>query len=679
MSCYVPLTCLSTLAISLSFIQATAAHPIEPEDEMLVFGRGINLLGQARSGSEGLVGYSDFDYRPFSRVGELVEVIPGLVATQHSGSGKSNQYYLRGFNLDHGTDFAAFIDGAPINFRTHGHGQGYLDLNFLIPELIETVSFRKGPYFSDVGDFTAAATAAFKTYDELPESVASATIGEAGFRRGLVAASFDGLGGVFTAAAETVFTDSPYVLDEELEKYNGLLKYAGKAGERRWSVSLSAYDSSWTSTDQVPLRAIVSGQIDRLGFIDPDLGGETTRLALNAQYSTSKTQLSAYAMYYELSLFSNFTYFAADPVNGDEFEQRDERVVFGGSGHRDFDISLFGDDASVRIGGDIRYDDIFDLGLFQTAGRQRLITIRNDNVREFSLGGFAELNVALTDQLRLSVGVRGDVYRYDVDANLDENSGDGNDGIITPTANLAWRATDQLEFYASYGQGFHSNDVRGAATTIDPVTRIQTDQVPVLVRAEGAELGLRFADDQFNVTLAGFWLELDSELVFVGDAGTTEPNDGSRRFGVEFSGFWRPTDWITFDISAAYTDARFKGMPSGEDRIPQAVETVIGGGVLVGPIRDVTLSARLRHFGEAPLIEDGSVTSDPTTVVNLGAYYDLGPLRFGLDILNVFDSKDADITYFFESQLPGETAPVEDIHLHPIEPRQVRGSIRIHF
>ncbi len=667
------------LAITVSS-PAFGAHPQSPgDDEIIVFGRQLNLIGTAKAGSEGVVGYADFDDRPLSRVGELVEVIPGLIATQHSGSGKANQFYLRGFNLDHGTDFAAYFDGAPINFRTHGHGQGYLDLNFIIPELVERIEFRKGPYYADVGDFSAAATASFRSYDALDENIASTTLGENGFRRGLVAGSIDLAGGEFLAAAEVLFNDSPFILDENLEKYNAFLKYSRRTGAADWSLSLSAYDSQWTSTDQIPLRAIESGEVSRLGFIDPDLGGETTRIAVNGEASVGDFSLSAYALYYDFALFSNFTYFANDPVNGDQFEQRDERVTLGGAVDYVRPTTIAGRDAVFRAGGDLRYDDIFNVGLFDTVARERIRTIRDDEVQEFSVGGFMEVEINLTDRLRASVGARGDFYDFSVDASIPENSGDGTDAIFTPTASLAWRATDAIELYANYGQGFHSNDVRGAAISIDPRTMEPVDPVDVLVRAEGAEIGARYARGPFNATITGFWLELDEELVFVGDAGTTEPNDATRRFGVEFSAFWRPTEWIRFDGTAAYTDARFKDAPGGEDRIPQAVENVFGAGVTVDPTERLTATMRLRRFGTAPLIEDASAASEPTTVVNLGVYYDLGPARLGLDVLNLFDSEDADITYFFESQLPGEAAPVPDIHLHPVEPRQIRGSLTLQF
>ncbi len=668
------------LSILGSFAKAVAEEvAAQPIDEIVVFGRAFSMIGHASAGSEGTVGYSDFERRPMSRIGEIVEAIPGLVATQHSGSGKANQYFLRGFNLDHGTDFAAFIDGTPINFRTHGHGQGYLDLNFIIPELTERIDFRKGPYYADVGDFTAAATAAFKTYDVLPANIAQATIGENGYRRGLVAASLTAGGGDLLIAGETVFNENPFILDENLKKYNVFLKYSARTGAADWRVSLSAYDAKWTSTDQVPLRAIESSQISRLGFIDPDLGGKTTRVALNAGIDIENWSANAYVIYYDFTLFSNFTYFANDPVNGDQFEQRDKRVTLGGAVNYAHPFTLGDAPAELRIGSDLRYDDIFNIGLFNTAGRTRLSTVRDDAVTEFSAGGFAEIEVALTDRLRASAGLRGDVYAFEVDSSIAANSGDGSDSIITPTAGLAWRAAKALEFYANYGQGFHSNDVRGATIAVDPVTLDPVDPVDVLVRAEGVEFGARLERGAFNATLVGFWLDLDSELVFVGDAGTTESNDGSRRFGVEFNAFWRPADWVALDASAAYTDARFKNAASGEDHIPQSVKSIFGAGVSIEPIKDLTATLRLRRFGRAPLIEDGSFFSEPTTVVNLGLYKDIGPVRLNLDVLNLFDSEDADITYFFESQLPSEPAPVADIHLHPIEPRQVRATITASF
>lgn len=385
----------------------------------------------------------------------------------------------------------------------------------------------------------------------MDETIVQAAVGEKDFYRGLLATSVELGGGNLILAGEATFYDSPFELDEDLEKYNAFFKYSRSNGAIDWNVALSALDATWTSSDQVPLRAIESGLITPLGFIDPDLGGETTRIAFTGGASAESWTASAYAIYYDFSLFSNFTYFLNDPINGDEFEQRDERVTLGGAFtyHRHFELA--GLPATFRTGGDLRYDNIFDIGLFNTAGRERLSTVRYDEVQQFSIGGFAEVEFNPTDRIRVNLGVRTDVFTYDVDSSIAQNSGDGSDVIFTPTANLAWQATDWLELYANYGQGFHSNDARGAAISVDPVTLEAVDPVDVLVRAEGAELGARIEYGSFNAALVGFWLELDSELVFVGDAGTTEPNESSRRFGVEFNAFWQPTDWLVLDATAA--------------------------------------------------------------------------------------------------------------------------------
>ncbi|NRA30883.1 MAG: TonB-dependent receptor [Parvularculaceae bacterium] len=667
------------LTLLLSSAAATGVAADEA-DTIVVYGRGLSLIGEVEAASEGVVGYADFEDRTLSRVGELVEVIPGVVATQHSGEGKANQYFLRGFNLDHGTDFSVHVDGVPVNLRTHGHGQGYLDLNFVIPEVVERVDFRKGPYRPDNGDFSAAGAARYRTYDQLDEGFVELTAGEFGFLRAVSAASSEVAGGHLLLALEGQVYDGPWQLEQDLQKLNGFAKWTRDSDRGHFHVIANAYNSEWTSTDQVPERAIDSGRIGRFGFIDDDLGGETSRysLAVNGAYDHadgSITSVSGYAVSYDFRLFSNFTYFLEDPVNGDEFEQRDRRRILGGDVTH---IRPFTDRLSLRAGAELRYDDITDLGLFRTAARQRLSTVRSDEVQEFSFAGWAELQAELTPRLRANVGLRSSYYTADVNAlSLQENSGEADDQLLTPTGSLAFRASDSLEVYASYGQGFHSNDVRGATISIDPVSGDAVDQVPILVKAEGGEIGLRFEQGAVKATLALFTLNLDSELVFVGDAGATEPNDGTTRQGVEATMFWTPLDWLVLDASAAYTDAEFD-VPGDEVRIPGAVETVLSAGA-VARFDPLTLSARLRHFGEAPLIEDGSVTSDPTTIVNLGAEYELGPMTLGVDVLNLFDSQDADITYLFESQLPGEVSAREDIHFHPVEPRQLRINLRRRF
>ena len=668
-------------AVLLSSAMASASTANDDEsDTIVVYGRGLSLIGQAEAASEGVVGYADFEDRPLSRAGELVEVIPGVVATQHSGEGKANQYFLRGFNLDHGTDFSVSVDNVPVNFRTHGHGQGYLDLNFIIPELVERVDFRKGPYRPDSGDFSVAGSARFRTYNQLEDSFAQVSAGEFGFLRGVVAGNVEALGGGILLAVEGQTYDGPWELDQDLEKLNAFAKWTRESDAGHIHLTATAYSNEWTSTDQVPRRAIANGLIGRFGSIDDDLGGETSRysLAVNGTHQHENgaiTNLSTYTISYDFSLFSNFTYFLDDPVNGDEFEQRDRRWVYGSAVIHDHPLS---DHVQLRTGAEVRYDDISDVGLHRTAARQRLSTVRSDEVKELSAAAWAEVQAQFTERLRVNVGLRASWYDSDVNAlTLPANGGETDDSLLTPTAGLAYRATDGLELYASYGQGFHSNDVRGATISIDPVSNEAVDAVPILVKAEGGEVGLRYEQGPIKAIVALFTLDLDSELVFVGDAGTTEVNDGTTRQGIETSLFWAPADWLVLDASASYTDAEFD-IPGNETEIPGAVDTVASAGA-VARFDPLTLTVRLRHFGEAPLIEDGSVTSEPTTIVNLGADYDWGPVTLGLDVLNLFDAEDTDISYFFASQLPGELQSAEDIHFHPVEPQQLRASLRYRF
>ena len=647
-------------------------------DELVVYGRAEQAIGVAQSASEGLVGYDDIQIAPLLRVGELAEAVPGMVATQHSGTGKANQYFLRGFNLDHGTDFSAHVEGVPINFRTHGHGQGYLDLNFMIPELVATTSYRKGPYTGQVGDFSSAGSVDFAYYDRLAEPMVELAAGEFGFFRALTAGSADVGNGALTGAVDVTRYDGPWALDENLEQEKLYLSYLTTFDGAEVKFTAQGYWSDWDSTDQIPLRAVRSGLIDELGFIDPDLGGETNRVALTGAVDFGNWRANAYLIDYDFTLFSNFTYLLDDPVLGDEFEQRDERRVYGARVDGDSTRDFAGRPLTLRWGGDLRFDDIDEVGLYRTTSRVRTGTVRQDAVEEMSLGAYVEAEWAVNDKLRTALGVRADYFDWDVDAQRRENSGSGDDTLLTPKFRLAYRFNDGVEGYVNYGRGMHSNDVRGTTIRLDPASGDPVDPVEALVTSEGAELGVRFENGRrFNATLVAFWLELDSELVFVGDAGGTEPNDASQRFGVEGTAFWQANDWLAVNAAYTYTDAEFLDVPDSVNRIPGAFESNFTLGLNAAWSNGLSASLRLRHLGEAPLIEDNSVRADSSTVVNMGAAYRYERFEWRLDVFNVLDSNDTDIAYFYASRLPGEAAEgVEDVHFHPLEPRSVRASVR---
>lgn len=650
----------------------------ENVDRLVVYGRAEKLIGTATSASDGLVGYDDFTTRPMLRVGELVEVIPGMVATQHSGTGKANQYFLRGFNLDHGTDFLATLEGMPINLPAHGHGHGYLDMNFIIPEVVRTVEYKKGPYAAEVGDFSSAGSTTFNIYNSLEENFAELSVGEHGYYRFVSGNSFEVATGDLLFATEGQLNNGPWVLDDDLKKYNAIAKYSRDHGHLRAQVLATAYYSKWNATDQIPSRAVQSGLIDELGFIDDDLGGNTTRLSLSTKIETDELRVRAYGQYYDFNLFSNFTYFLNDPVNGDEFEQIDNRTIWGGDIEYKMDFQFGNTNIAWVTGGTLRYDNIADVGLYNTAERVRLSAVRHDEVDLLSLSGYTNLNFYLGENLRLTSGLRVDRNSYSVTALRPQNSGTGNDAILSPKFSAAYRLMEQAEIYANYGHGFHSNDVRGAAIAIDPISADPVASVPVFAKSEGAEIGIRVEpNEDMNFTVAGFWLELDSELVFVGDAGNTEVNDGSRRYGLEFSGFWQAAEWLAFDVSAATTDAKFN--LEQDFYIPGSVRSVFGAGATVTAENGITASLRVRHFGSAPLIEDNSVRSEPTTLVNAGLAYEIGRFTIDLDVFNLLGSDAKDISYFYESQLAGEAAPVEGLHYHPVEPFTVRLGLRIKY
>ena len=679
---------LQLKAIALGVACAAGIHPLQVAaqdetaviEELVVWGRSLQLLGSADSASQGVVGYADFSTRPLARVGELVEVVPGMIATQHSGPGKANQYFLRGFNLDHGSDFSTFFEGMPVNFRTHAHAQGYMDLNFIIPEIIERVDFKKGPYSANTGDFSLAGTSSMKTYDTLERGFVEVTAGSGDEIRVVAANSFSTEQGSLLYALEHQQTNGMFVLDQDVRKYNGLLKYTGEIDGIPSQLTLTAYDSEWISTNQVPQRAVASGQIDRFGFIDPDLGGQSHRYSLSGRFELGEWDLTAYASAYYMSLINNPTYVLNDPINGDEFEQEDERLLFGGSLLRKGAFDFLGLQAASLVGAEARYDDVQELNLFNTRSRVRYDSVREDDAQELSLSAYAESEFMVSEKLRLTTGLRVDYIRFDVEALRPQNSGSDNDALLQPKFGLAYRLADSLEFYANYGHGFHSNDVRAAVNRIDPVTGEDTEAQDILVEGRGGEIGFRYDNLRgFNVTLTAFELATDSELVFVGDAGTTEPSDPTRRSGVELNAFYSINDRLVIDFSAARASGHFRGLPDGENSITDAHENVAAAGLSYVGTQGITASLRLRYFGDAALTEDESVMKEDSTLVNAGVSYAFGAWEMGIDALNLFDAEDDDIAYFFESRLPGELEAVEDIHFHPSNPRIIRAMLRYSF
>ncbi|MEZ5819540.1 MAG: TonB-dependent receptor [Bradyrhizobium sp.] len=623
---------------------------------------------------------------PFLRTGEALEVVPGLIVTQHSGEGKANQYFLRGFNLDHGTDLAITVDGMPVNMPTHGHGQGYADINFLIPELIQSLNVRKGPYYADVGDFGSAGAVGIDYVNRLPKNIAEMTFGSFGYRRGLAAGSTTVGDGSLLAAIEGTRYDGPWDVPDDVRKINGVLRYSQGTATDGFTLSGMAYSNAWNSTDQVAQRAIDQGIIGRLGTLDPTDGGVSSRFSLSGNLAHSsdygQTRVSAYLIRSDLQLYNNFTYYLDDPVNGDQFNQLDRRTLGGFDARHAFDWRFGGFETQTRVGVQSRYDDIH-VGLFKTAQRSWLSTVREDRVREGNAGIWTDSTTRWSDWLRTSVGIREDFFAGSVSSDTPENSGNAQAAMASPKAGIVFGPWFRTEFYGNVGTGLHSNDIRGATITVDPNDKVTPlDRVPLLVRSRGVEVGIRSrAIEGLTSSIALFMLDFGSELLFVGDAGTTEASRPSRRVGVEWVNQYKPVPWLSFDLDIAYTRARFTDFDPTGDYIPGAPAWVGSAAVIFGKETGWFGAVKARYFGPRPLIEDDSVRSLASLIFNARAGYrfDNG-LRVQLDVLNLFNAQTNQIEYYYLSRLPGEPiGGVADRHAHPAEPRAVRLTLAARF
>ena len=671
--------------------------------EIIVLGRQDSLLGVASSATEGTVGADELSARPLLRAGEVLETVPGVIITQHAGGGKANQYFTRGFNLDHGTDFATSIDGMPVNLPSHGHGQGYSDLNFLIPELIQRVNYDKGVYAAQNGDFSSAGAVHLEQFKTLPGDMAVIEGGMFGYGRLMAAGSREIGENSLLAALEVSHEDGPWVKPDNYWKYNGVLTYSGGDSSGGYSLSARGYHGQWNSSDQVAASAVTTGLIPLYGSLDPTDGGASQRYSLqgewHADHGTSRTNVSAYAFYYDLNLFSDFTYFLVDPVHGDQFEQRDKRITTGLQANQTVFGDWFGKSVESTIGLQFRNDNIHN-GLYQTEARQRVDKIdvedgavipavtRQDGILENSIGLYVENKIQWSPHFRTVAGLREDIFFFDVNSNRPENSGNEAAAKTSPKLSLIFGPWASTEVYLQGGLGFHSNDARGVVTHVDPITgrALDSDGNPIkpanpLVRSVGADLGIRTtAIPNLQTTFSLWWLDLDSELVFSGDGGATEPSRPSRRYGIEFANYYTPANWLTFDLDVSLSQGRFRDNNPVGNRIPESIQSVVAGGITVRNYDGFFGSLRLRYFGPRPLIEDDSFRSGATVILNGQVGYQFSDRwTAAVDVLNLLNRHDHDIDYAYESRVTSASQMVMQDHFHPVEPRQVRLSLKARY
>ena len=650
-----------------------------------VTGTSENLVGEADSATEGTVTPQQIKDLPILRTGEILEEVPGLIISQHSGEGKANQYYLRGFNLDHGTDLATTVAGMPINLPTHAHGQGYTDLNFLIPELVSGIQYRKGPYYADQGDFSAAGAVSMDYFNVLERNIALVGIGTYGYRRAVVAGSPELAGGHLLYGLEGYHNDGPWVHPDDYDRFNGVLRYSWGSAQNSYSISAMGYDGTWHATNQVALRAIDNGLVPRYGSLDPSDAGNSYRYSLSMEgqqtSENSITRENAYVVKYNMNLWNNFTYDLEDQVNGDQFLQHDNRITSGFNVSNDWITKLSGHDMVNTVGVQVRNDYISPVALYHTANRQVIYTTESDRVMQTTGSLYVQNRYQWSEKFRTIAGLRGDAYNWDVTANIPENTGRAHASMLSPKLSMIFGPWEKTEYYINLGEGYHSNDARGITMTVDPLTGAPVSKVTPLVRAKGVDIGMRTAIIPHLQSELTFWaLDLGSELVFDGDHGVTTPSYASHRYGVEWANYYKPISWFTLDADFAYSHARFVGDPIGP-YIPGSPEVVFSAGATVDTIDGYLGSLKLRYFGPRPLYDDNSVRSNSSTIVDARLGYKFSNnWRIFLDIFNLFNVKVSDIDYFYVSRLPGEPAAgVADVHTHPADPLEARLNLVMTF
>jgi hypothetical protein len=645
--------------------------------EVVVTASTENQIGVATTSSQGSVTKQELDLRPVYRVGQLLETVPGLTVTAHSGEGKANQYLLRGFNLDHGTDLATYVDGMPVNMRTHAHGQGYTDLNFMIPELATGVKFTKGPYFAAEGDYSSVGAVRIGYADYLPTQVA-ASAGTVGDRRVFAAGTHAfGMDDRVLAAGEFVTLDGPWDHPDKLRKTNLALRYSHGEAADGYALTGMYYRGTWNATTDQPERAITLGLISPFGALDPTDGGKAERYSLSARYAHGtrdwRVNAEAYVIKNRLTLWNNFTHFLDDPINGDQEAQNDRRTIWGGSASYTLYRGLMSRESDTTFGVQARYDDIY-VDRQRTKARAALSTHFADRVKETSIGVYAQNTTFWNTWLRSIVGVREDWFHASDDNLVGGLSGSESKAIFQPKGSIVFGPWAGTEIYLSAGKGFHSNDTRAGDTGGPTLTR-----PPFLVASRGEEIGVRsILIPHVTAAVTVFQMEFDSELTYNADVGATEAGRPSRRRGVEFTGQYRPFPWLELNANIAISRARYTDADPAGPYIEDAPRFVGSAGVLVDNLGPWFGAVQFRDLGAHPLTSDNAVRSDGYREINASLGYKITPsLKIEVDVYNLTNAKADAADYYYTSRLPGEPAAgVDDLHIHPLEPRSARFTVR---
>jgi len=643
------------------------------------------------SSSQELIPGKTFEVLPQGRPADVLRLIPGLIISQHQGGGKADEYFLRGFDADHGTDIALFVDGLPVNLRSHAHGQGYADLHFVIPETIDTVDVLKGPYFAEYGDFDTAGVVNFRTKDVVPENTLQIAGGSWNTERylALLSPTRDAL--KTFVAIEGYHSDGPFEHPNAYDRLNIFAKASATLAEdMKLSLWASFYEANWRGSGQIPARAVREGLIDRFGSIDPSEGGQYTRRDnLNAEYiwrlrEDQRLTAHAYVAYYELSLFNDFTFFLnnPDPSIGDEINQRDRRLLAGFDTQYEIKARPFGINATTTVGFQYRIDTPHVV-LAEATERHQTGVIQDVDIVEQSSSPFLKVDVMPIDKVRLVTGVRADIFNYHGTQHVNSTGGSLSGNItrehLGEKANLILGPWYETELFANFGTGFHSNDAR--AVLADP-------KLTALPTATGYEFGAKTRLLPRTEIFATYWfLDLQSELVFNGDAGTTEAQGPTHREGFEFGTKVHLLDWLTFTGDFTYTTrAEFvnptlaEGDPRPGRDIPLAPIWTARWDLTARLPWGLASSLEMLYVGDRPADPDGAQTARGYTLFNWTGRYRYKNLEAFLSIENLFDTDWREAQFFFVSRLPGEPAAgVPDIHYVPGNPRTFLGGLALHF
>ncbi|MDA8692932.1 TonB-dependent receptor [Saprospiraceae bacterium] len=618
---------------------------------------------------------------PVTSSQQILREVPGLFIGQHAGGGKAEQIFLRGFDVDHGTDVAITVDGLPVNMVSHAHGQGYADLHFLIPETIDNIDFGKGPYYSDTGNLNTAGYVNFNTKNRLDHSSIKAELGQFGHRRlvGLVDIGSTSKNLNSYIATEFINSDGPFDSPQNFSRIN-LMGKLDKSLSLNENVSLivSHFTSRWDASGQIPQRAVDSGLIDRFGAIDDTEGGITSRtnvLVKHRKYFSNNSYItnSAYYSRYAFELYSNFTFFLEDPINGDQIRQKEKRDLYGVNSAYTHGFDMGSWDGELEAGILVRSDRVIDNELSRTANRvTTLENIQLGDVFETNYGTYVNGKFNF-DRLTINPGLRFDYFDFQYNDKLvvPFSTQSQTKGIFSPKLNLLYNYSDNLQLYLKSGIGFHSNDTR---VVLD---RSAEEELPA---AYGGDLGFIWKPRRDIIINTALWyLYSEQEFVYVGDAGIVEPSGSARREGIDFSISYQPFDWLYWHLNANYANPRFTDLEKDEDFVPLAPRETLVSGLQIRKETGVYGGLQVRYLADRPANEDNSIVAVGYTVVDMNIGYELDRFDFGIVIENLFDTEWNETQFATESRLFDEVSPVEEIHFTPGTPFYLRGSIEFKF